>query len=516
LAPHKAFEGIELPREDAIRDFAIPTLKDEITDEETKRLTTLFEVLLAALPDLLAKLQTDFTPMPPLPVDADRCRADAAIEMCAKMHKALGLTELHPEFLSFVNSLVSVVQPYDAHVGSIFESSEFLPVDLVWQFMAPIPSEAFIAPAISHLPAIAKFVKRQTEAPADKIAVFLQIFACVTRSRDFDLVVEVAEHLVTVNKEAVVAIVFSDLARHCLANVELVSLILAKAEMRAPILDFLASAQRRDTRALMHCLAAHEGPIDKVEELAHLIDESAGEARRALWPLLIANGLTPEYALYEFNTTRHGLGRKAQLVAQLGTISEALGFLKISGLASPEALNAGFDVLSKSGDEQYTSEWYAEILLGAPSVRRQRYTGIQRDTEKQGFKNTQQELETMFGAAVRRRWLPGGYPKYLRFVRPILGEEKLRRFAVLITTPLKSKVRGLADVLADPGDEPFEAKFIDKVLAGLQLVEAGGLDYDKEAVRKIAECLGKEEIKQKLKYERVEELLQLAVALSSD
>jgi hypothetical protein len=112
--------------------------------------------------------------------------------------------------------------------------------------------------------------------------------------------------------------------------------------------------------------------------------------------------------------------------------------------------------------------------------------------------------------------LPGGYPKYLRFIRPIVREEKLRRFAILFTTPLKSKVHALAEVLSDPVDEPFGVEFLDEVLVGLQLVEAGGLDYDQEAVQRVAGFLGSEEVQRKLKYPRVAELLNLALTLSGE
>jgi hypothetical protein len=315
--------------------------------------------------------------------------------------------------------------------------------------------------------------------------------------------------LVSLNREFVLSILFRDFERHCNGNVAVVAVLLEKAGVKAPILDFVAGAPEIRNETLERCIAVHEGAITKTDVLAPVISAPAIalKTRRALWPLLAANGISAETVIFKMDSVAQRLAGKAEVVMK-SELPLRARFLTRAVLCSHPALRVAFDWMVENCREQFESEWFARLVLGSFfEVRRVQMVFRKEDEEKANVWESPVALQKMISP---RKLDIGPVRRYVAFIAPKIGLEKVREFLSYSEVAVRRSMQVTADVLTDPIEKALSKEELLNLTGLCNLITDVGWHMADFGLRDIVESLTKEEIAAKLQYPDLDQLIAAA------
>jgi hypothetical protein len=254
----------------------------------------------------------------------------------------------------------------------------------------------------------------------------------------------------------------------------------------------VTSLPKIDSDLLIRCIGLHGGPVAEPAALMRLLDRDIDKkARAAIWKVIDENQVSASIISQHGFGAGHSLARRAAAAVQ----SEGnVAFLSIACANSDKALDVAFDWMLEHARERFTSEWFAEIVLGLGYLPREVFSKIV-GAVKPDELDSQRAIRE---AASVKTFRPRKVIRYAKLMIGLIGREKVLRMLDPRLLGVERRLRYVIDVWPDAKEKVCKVEDLDTFVEYFELVREIGSSVPDGLLETFAEVVGREDVTAKV------------------
>jgi hypothetical protein len=451
----------------------------------------------SAFPTLLELIKTDFPEATLEYFALETFRGASFLDLLYNMLQILEYQGSVKIVEDFVRDILPHSQPYDIHLRHSLKilCGFGIAPDLLWSIIRPVPfddnDDKLQQRGFEMLEWILPLLRQIDEIPAAVFDTILTnfFFVKLTASRPAcQSASDTAKFLATKNPELTLGIVDRDLEKFCKVNLVGVVVVLEATNAKRPIIDYLpdwADFSLLSRSALIEKVVQFNvGPPGNLGAIVRLADDAgiSKAARGRLWELIEKSGVTAEVL-------------RENAVVNKYKLSHKVAFMTSDAAMVVAALNSWRAALAVRGKVDLRP--VANLLFGKRFMPKDATKGI-KASEAEGYR-----------VVCTTKFVPAALVTCAKEIRGEGVDEGMKMFAVVVARLLDF----VNDVLQDPKEQPVPVEELDVLTGAIKVIAELNFEFQKEPVRRLVEALGREEVIDKLQYQRAGELLAVASLL---